>query len=475
MKYCVYLTIYRGNKLPPFYIGSSSLELVERGYRGSVKSKEYEKTWRRETLENPHLFETKIIKVTRTRQEALSYEHRVQSALGVTTNPLYTNKSLARDFKSLRRGVKLTQEQRKKISQGQRGHKSSQKQVETVRKMSAKEWVVTHPDGNETEVFNLSAFARERGGLNVSNMITSSSKGYRARLKNPGDHGWSKGSKKSDEWRRRISERTKARWLERKKDTVRLSFEEFLSTIIIPDDVSLVLEEASLERNVARREWDDERERGRSQYRVTRHEWVHKTRIVASMIMAKLGVSPVKLHARKLRVEEIPPEEGREFHARHHVAGSGSSSVAMALVDRDGRRVAVMSFARSRYDGYQWELNRFSTVYDTTVVGGAGKLFSEFVRRYDPESVVSFADLRWGRGRVYEMIGFELIKMGPPTYWYFHPDLPDRLSRMTFMKGKLEKKLERFDPDKTELENMRDNGYSQYWDCGSAEYRWTRS
>lgn len=39
--YCTYLTIYSGSKLPPFYMGSSSLKRIQAGYKGSVKSKLY--------------------------------------------------------------------------------------------------------------------------------------------------------------------------------------------------------------------------------------------------------------------------------------------------------------------------------------------------------------------------------------------------------------------------------------------------
>jgi hypothetical protein len=35
--YCVYLTCYRGNKLPPFYIGYSTIEKVKDGYKGTVQ------------------------------------------------------------------------------------------------------------------------------------------------------------------------------------------------------------------------------------------------------------------------------------------------------------------------------------------------------------------------------------------------------------------------------------------------------
>jgi hypothetical protein len=35
--FAVYLTSYKGNKLPPFYIGSSSVSALNSGYHGSVK------------------------------------------------------------------------------------------------------------------------------------------------------------------------------------------------------------------------------------------------------------------------------------------------------------------------------------------------------------------------------------------------------------------------------------------------------
>lgn len=47
--YCVYLTIYSGSKLPPFYIGSGTLDkILNKGYRGSVTSKQFKKIWSQE-------------------------------------------------------------------------------------------------------------------------------------------------------------------------------------------------------------------------------------------------------------------------------------------------------------------------------------------------------------------------------------------------------------------------------------------
>lgn len=93
--FAVYLTTYRGNKLPPFYIGSTSMSAIAAGYRGSVKSKEYKSIWASEISKNPHLFSTKTIAVYETRKTALECEQRLQIALNVIKSPMYINRSIA--------------------------------------------------------------------------------------------------------------------------------------------------------------------------------------------------------------------------------------------------------------------------------------------------------------------------------------------------------------------------------------------
>lgn len=94
MKYCTYLTTYRGNKLPPFYIGSTSIERINNGYRGSVESKSYKQIWIDEIKNNPHLFRTIILTSHNTRKEATEKEFQFQLKLLVHRNSLYINKSI---------------------------------------------------------------------------------------------------------------------------------------------------------------------------------------------------------------------------------------------------------------------------------------------------------------------------------------------------------------------------------------------
>lgn len=81
--------------MPPFYIGSSSIEKVASGYCGSVKSATYHDTWKEELQHNKDLFETKIISVHETREDALKRENQLHKTLRVVGNSLYINKATA--------------------------------------------------------------------------------------------------------------------------------------------------------------------------------------------------------------------------------------------------------------------------------------------------------------------------------------------------------------------------------------------
>jgi len=91
----VYITHYTGNKLPPFYIGSSSERKVINGYNGSVKSKKYKKIYDYEQKENKHLFKTKILSYHKTTEDALEEELRLQKKHLVVKNNKYFNESYA--------------------------------------------------------------------------------------------------------------------------------------------------------------------------------------------------------------------------------------------------------------------------------------------------------------------------------------------------------------------------------------------
>ena len=131
--------------------------------------------------------------------------------------------------------------------------------------------------------------------------------------------------------------------------------------------------------------------------------------------------------------------------------------------------VAVMTFGKPRFSrNYEWELLRYCS--NSTVVGGASKLLSFFKKKYLPASIVSYADIRWGNGKLYDSLGFTLERISEPNYFYFKGN--KRFSRYSFQKANLKKLLISFDERKSEQENAFDNGYRRCWDAGHMVFSW---
>jgi hypothetical protein len=114
-----------------------------------------------------------------------------------------------------------------------------------------------------------------------------------------------------------------------------------------------------------------------------------------------------------------------------------------------------------------WEINRFSSILDTTIVGGASKLFSYFIKNYSPETVISYADNRWSKGELYQQLGFIKIHDGIPNYWYVFPNQKQRIHRYSLRKTSDD------DCNLTEYEIRNQEGFFRIWDCGSAKWVWT--
>ena len=149
--YCTYLTTYSGNKLPMFYIGSTSVSKITNGYRGSVSSKQYKTVWMKELKENPHLFKTKIISYHEDRISATIKENGLHKLLGVVSSPLYINQSNAipdgiygRSMSGKNNpmyGTKriMSEETKRKISETKKGVKKSEETKQKMRKPKSQE------------------------------------------------------------------------------------------------------------------------------------------------------------------------------------------------------------------------------------------------------------------------------------------------------------------------------------------------
>lgn len=197
-------------------------------------------------------------------------------------------------------------------------------------------------------------------------------------------------------------------------------------------------------------------------------EWQDRRSICESMIAQRLGLGCERFVARDTETRRIDASEAGKFMDRCHIAGAAKCSCAYGLYDRD-RLLSVMTFSRNRFKQDGWEIIRFASELRTYVVGGASKLFNAFRTDHPVECVSTYADLRFGSGQVYEKLGFSPKGTTRPGYFWFY--CGRRIHRYLTQKRNLPKLLgDKFDPVKTEDENMRAVGALKLFDAGHARY-----
>lgn len=199
------------------------------------------------------------------------------------------------------------------------------------------------------------------------------------------------------------------------------------------------------------------------------HEWKEKRVVIESMIRNRLGCVE-KLRASSLSLNTTPDKKAcQEFLAENHIQGSAKFSTAITLEDNDQNIMACMTFRKPRFNKqYGLELIRFATKLNHRIYGAGSKIMSAVPK---DQSIISYCDLRYGTGKLYEALGFEFINESSPSYTYWHPNTYEFVSRYSAMKSKLFSLLgDGFDETKSEAQNMADAGYRRLWDAGTAVY-----
>lgn len=205
------------------------------------------------------------------------------------------------------------------------------------------------------------------------------------------------------------------------------------------------------------------KEQGIALLTVFSDEWSAKEHVVRQVIRAKLGKFDTRVGARRCEIVRLAPDAAREFMAQNHLAGYDPASLAYGL-EFHGKLVSAMTFKRSRFNrAFDWEISRFASEAGTFVAGGASKIIAAFTAEHKHQSIISYADLRYGEGQVYAKAGFRLLRRSPPNYWYCK-DGQHRESRLQYQKHKISQGC---DTSLTESQIMAARGYDRIFDCGS--------
>jgi predicted nucleic acid-binding Zn-ribbon protein len=200
---------------------------------------------------------------------------------------------------------------------------------------------------------------------------------------------------------------------------------------------------------------------------INENEWFDKQDIVKSKIRCLLGQS-TRIYARKCEIKTLKPYEKNVFLDQTHIQGKDGSSFGYGLFFND-ELVSCMTFGKSRFNKrYRTELIRYSSKQDVVVVGGADRLLKHYLKNNE-KSIISYADRRWSRGKLYEVLGFRLDGITQPSFSYVHINKKEVYNRMNFQKKNL-KNMEHYSDSLTEYEIMGKNGYDRIWDAGQRRY-----
>ena len=200
-----------------------------------------------------------------------------------------------------------------------------------------------------------------------------------------------------------------------------------------------------------------------------------KKDIVKSILLNKIGKTPYKIFARKCEIRKVNHSEATQFLDNNHLQGKCISSQHYGLYFNN-ELVCLLSISKSRFSKkYEWEITRFCNKNYYSIVGGFSKLLKHFIKNHNPNNIVTYADKRLSLGGLYLKNDFKYLQDTPPNYYYFYNTKDYVLfNRIAFQKHKLEKKLKTFSPERTEWENMMDNGYDRIWDCGNMVFEWKK-
>jgi hypothetical protein len=210
------------------------------------------------------------------------------------------------------------------------------------------------------------------------------------------------------------------------------------------------------------------KEKGIQLIQIFEDEWIHYKEKVKQRLLSKLQQQK-KYHARKCKITKLDYKTTKTFLDEYHLQGCGQPGYSFGLIFNE-ELIAIMTFTKlSVVKGHKniknkWELNRYAS--KGNIIGGASKLFKYFIRNFNPNEIISYSDLRWNTGKLYEKLNMTFVGETVPGYWYVK-------GTKRFHRFKLRKTKN--DPINTsEWDLRKSQGWNRIWDCGNNKYIWKK-
>lgn len=143
------------------------------------------------------------------------------------------------------------------------------------------------------------------------------------------------------------------------------------------------------------------------------------------------------IYARNCEIRRIEKAEAAGFLSMSHSYGDAACRYryGMFLKRHTGHRaeeadsclcnagdlVAVATFSNARkwlkgdksIRSYEW--TRYASLPYLRISGGMGRMLNAFIKEVKPDDIMTYADLEWSEGKVYEQLGFNLESYKDPV------------------------------------------------------------
>ena len=158
---------------------------------------------------------------------------------------------------------------------------------------------------------------------------------------------------------------------------------------------------------------------------ITEDRWHFRPEAMKARLLAHLQIF-TQIYARNCEVRKIDKQTAAEFLAANHSYQDASCRYRYGLylkrhtghnaghVDiAAGTLVAVATFSNARkwikgektIRSYEW--TRYASLPGVRLSGGMGKILKVFIEEVNPDDIMTYADLEWSPGKVYEALGFK--------------------------------------------------------------------
>lgn len=159
---------------------------------------------------------------------------------------------------------------------------------------------------------------------------------------------------------------------------------------------------------------------------ISEDRWRRQSRMTQERLLAHLEIF-TQIYARNCEVRKIDKKTAAEFLDVNHSYGDASCRYRYGLYLKrhtghnagtgtlePGTLVAVATFSNGRkwikgdktIRSYEW--TRYASLPGVRLSGGMGRLLKVFIADVQPDDIMTYADLEWSEGKVYEALGFTL-------------------------------------------------------------------